>query len=136
MWLQGGWMHRVTTEVNETVPESICSIVRDFFVRLVALLQNALYDVYFAPQASKRVETAWEGSTRPAEAYNLQKFYLGGLGGEKWRSNLIQISPEATQEPEEQGPSQLWAAQGHTPGRAAQTARGPGGRRPGGSRSG
>lgn len=40
--------------------------------------------------------------------------------------NLSQIPPEATQEPEEQGPPYVWAAQRNAQGRAAQTARGPG----------
>ena len=66
----------MATEVNETVPESIYSIVRDFVVRLVALLQNALYDVYFAPQASKRVETAREGFSELQEASRPQKICL------------------------------------------------------------
>lgn len=52
------------------------------------------------------------------------------------RPNLSQISPEATQEPEEQGPEYVLAAQCHGQGRAAQTARGPGSFRPGGAQTG
>lgn len=50
--------------------------------------------------------------------------------------NLSQIPPEATQEPEEQGPPYVWAAQRNAQGRAAQTARGPGSIQARGARTG
>ena len=69
--------------MNETVPESICSIVRDFFVRFVLLLQNAFLRLYFVPRASKRVETAWEGFSEAQERVGPRKIYLGVIFREK-----------------------------------------------------
>ena len=50
--------------------------------------------------------------------------------------NLSQIPPEASSAPEEQGQDYYSATQGHTPGRAAQTARGPGSIQARGARTG
>ena len=59
--------------MNETVPEDVVSEYGDFFVRLVALLKYRVYGLYFAPQRSKRVETAWEGFPEALEACNPRK---------------------------------------------------------------
>ena len=116
----------MATKTFRLILITIGSEMLHFFVAFVLLLQYRLFGLYFVPQASKRVEIAWEGFSEAQEAYKPRKIYLGAIFREKWRSNLSQISPEATQEPEEQGLTQLWAAQCHVQGRAAQTARGPG----------
>ena len=63
----------MATKVNETVPEDVVSEYGDFFVRLVALLKYRVYGLYFASQASKRVEIAWEGFSERLEHSGPQK---------------------------------------------------------------
>ena len=63
----------MATKTFRLIRDTMGSEYTDFFVRFVRLLQNALYDVYFAPQASKRVETAWEGSPERLERSGPQK---------------------------------------------------------------
>ena len=54
-----------------------------FFVRLVALLKYRVYGLYFAPQASKRVEIAREGFPELQERVGARKIYLGVIFREK-----------------------------------------------------
>lgn len=101
MLVQGRRRCSVATKVFRLIHNTMGSECVAFFVRLVALLRNRLYGLYFAPQASKRVETAWEGSTRPAEAYNLQKIGLSRIWREKASFKSLPNLPEASAAPED-----------------------------------
>ena len=56
----------------------------NLFVALVLLLRNSVKWLYFAPQASKRVETAWEGSPERLERSGPQKnLFIANISREK-----------------------------------------------------
>lgn len=91
--------------MNETVPEDVVSEYGDFFVRLVALLQNAFLMRYFASRRSKRVEIAREGFSELQERSGPQKICLGVIFREKSAFKSFPNLPEASSAPEDFGQS-------------------------------